>query len=380
LGAGLLVVAGLLATSFVRLQLVERGYDATNVLTAELTLPAARYGPASRSGGDSAHERFWDQLIERLESEPGVVAAGVTSMLPLRGDAWGDGAIPAGEDRTRFEDLPPLQYRWVSPNYWSAMGVSFLGGRPFHAQDRPARVAVISAGTASALWPGGDPIGQRFYRGDPDETYEVVGVVPDVHVGDLADDAVPMVYLPPWLPGGAITSVSIRTAGEPTTAIASLRNAVRALDPQLAISDIQTMAQIDRDVMSERRFGLVLVAAFALASLLIAALGTYSVLAYAVSGRMHEIAIRLSLGAEPGRITAMVLGQGLRSVVIGLALGIGAALLLGRSLSSLLFEVSPSNPMPFAVVAVVTIVTATVACWIPARRAAAVNVALLRGE
>ncbi|MGE0161267.1 MAG: ABC transporter permease [Gemmatimonadales bacterium] len=380
LSAGLLVVAGLLTMSFTRLQLVERGYDASHVLTAELTLPAARYGPASRSGGDSDHERFWSQLVERLESEPGVVAAGVTSMLPLRGDSWGDGAIPAGADPADFEDLPAIQYRWVSPHYWSAMGVGFLGGRPFEAEDRTARVAVLSSGAASLLWPGGEPVGRWFHRGDPDELYEVVGVVPDVHVADLADDIVPIIYLPPWLSGAPITTVSIRTAGEPTAAVVSLRSAVRALDPQLAISDIQTMTEIDRDVLSERRFGLMLVAAFALASLLIAALGTYSVLAYAVSSRMHEIAIRLSLGAEPGRIQAMVVGQGLRSVAIGLVLGIGAALLLGRGLSGLLFEVSPSNPVPCAVVAIITLVTATVACWVPARRAAAVDVALLRRE
>jgi putative ABC transport system permease protein len=170
-----------------------------------------------------------------------------------------------------------------------------------------------------------------------------------------------------------VTSVAIRTLGDPTIAVATLREAVRSLDAQLAISDIQTMAQIDRDVLGERRFGLLLVGAFALASLLIAALGTYSVLAYSVNSRMHEIAIRLSLGAQPGRIKAMVVGQGLRAVLIGLVLGVLAAFMVGRGLSALLFEVSPSDPVPFALVAVVILGAATAACWIPARRAASVS-------
>jgi putative ABC transport system permease protein len=373
LSAGLLVVAGLLTMSFARLQVVDRGYDAGNVLTAELTLPAATYGPASRREADNAHERFWDQLIERLESDPGVVAAGVTSMLPLRGDNWADGARPAGDEGPLPEELPAVQYRWVSPNYWAAMGAPMLRGRPFDADDRAQRVAVLSFLTANTLWPGADPIGRYFYRGDPDELYEVVGVVSDVHTIDLADEPVPMVYLPLWLPGAPVTSVSIRTLGDPTIAVTTLRDAVRSLDAQLAVSDVQTMAQIDRDVLGERRFGLLLVAAFAIASLLIAALGTYSVLAYAVNSRMHEIAIRLSLGAEPGRIKAMVVGQGLRAVLVGLVLGIAAAFVVGRSLSSLLYAVSPSDPVPFALVALVILGAATAASWIPATRAASVS-------
>jgi len=374
LSAGLLVVAGLLTMSFAALQAVDRGFESGNLLTAELALPQASYGPGNRSREDGLHEQFWNQLIERLEADPGVVAAGVTSMLPLRGAAWADGASPGGGDETRPPEVrPAMQYRWVSSTYFAAMGATMQRGRPFNAGDRPQRVAVLSSVAAETLWPGADPIGRFFYRGDPDELIEVVGVVPDVHTEDLADEVVPMVYMPLWTQGGAVTAVAIRTLGEPTAAVTTLREAVRSLDPTLALADIQTMEQIDRDVLGERRFGMLLVAAFAIASLLIAALGTYSVLAYTVSMRMHEIAIRLSLGAEPRRIRAMVVGQGLGAVVVGLGLGMGAAFLVGRSLSGMLFSVSPSDPTPFAVVLLVTLVAATAACWIPARRAAAVS-------
>jgi putative ABC transport system permease protein len=367
--------------SFVRLQDVERGYDAANVLTAEVSLPFARYGTVAQRTDDDPRGQFWRELTRHLESEPGVVAAGLTSRLPLRGDSWGDGAVPEGGFASTVDPQPDMQYRWVSPNYWSAMGIPVMSGRAFDESDRPGRVAVLSERVARALWPDQDPIGRRFYRGSPDDLYAVVGIVPDVHAVDLADEPVPLVYLPRWEPGAPITSVAIRTVGDPRAMAATLREVVASVDPELAISDVETMTQIDRRVFEERRFALILVIVFAVASLLIAAVGTYSVLAYAVAGRRHELAVRLSLGAQPGRIKSMVIRQGIQSVLVGLALGLGAALMLGRALSGMLFSVSSTDPVPFALVMVVTLVAAAIACWVPARRAASANTLdLLRGE
>ncbi len=294
-------------------------------------------------------------------------------MLPLRGDNWGDIAVAEGEGGAARQMQPEIQYRWVSPDYWRAMGIPTLAGRAFAAADRPAQVAVVSERVARLLWPDDRVVGRRFYRSNPDDLYEVVGVVPDVHAVNLSDDPVPLVYLPLWLPGTRVTSVAIRTVGELGAAATMLRDAVASIDPQLAVSDVQTMEQIDNDVLGERRFQLILIAAFAVASLLVAVVGTYSVLAYKVSGRMHEIAIRLSLGAEPARVGAMMIGQGLRPVLVGLGLGVAGALALGYSLSGFLFSVSPADPAPFVVVIFVTLSAATVACWIPARRAARAN-------
>jgi putative ABC transport system permease protein len=228
---------------------------------------------------------------------------------------------------------------------------------------------VVSESVARRLWPQGDAIGRRFTRGDGQELSEVVGIVPDVHTETLESDPGPLVYGPLWEPQGVPpSSVVVRTPGDPSAAAGLLRGAVASLDRDLPLANVQTMREIEGAVLGERRFQLMVMAAFAAASLLLAAIGTYSVLAYAVARRTHEIAIRLALGASPARVRAMIVRQGIRPVLLGLGLGMAGALASGRILSGLLYGVTPTDPATFAAVVAVMLAAAVLACWIPARR------------
>jgi putative ABC transport system permease protein len=232
---------------------------------------------------------------------------------------------------------------------------------------------VISARTAQLLWADGNPIGRRFHRGNPNEVFEVVGVVPDVPSVDLGTEPGPIVYAPLTGTGGIVFrvgSVAVRTQGAPSTAVSFLRNAVASLDKELAISKVETMSQIEGTSLGARRLQLVLVVGFGAASLLIAALGTYGVLAYAVAARTRELALRMALGARQATVLALVLRQGMQPVLLGLVLGIGAALAFGRLLANLLYAVAPTDTKTLVVVTAVTLTATVFASLLPARRAA----------
>ena len=369
LSVGLLTVAGLLLTSFVRLDAVERGFEPSNVLTAEVGLPRVRYAD------DTARMAFYASLLRELEAQPGVVAAGVTSSLPLMGSNWGSTVTPEGVSLTAAE-RSGVDYRFVSPGYLEAIGIPLLAGRSIDARDDGRLVAVLSEGVARRFPRRDGVVGQRFYRGDEDraDLFEVIGLVPDVPSDDLAVDPRPIVYVPLRSPDeGRVLSlarIAVRTEGDPALSAGLVRDTVASLDSELAVSDIRTMSEIESASLGERRFQLTLAIAFGAASLLIAALGTYSVVAYDVARRAHDIAMRMALGANARRIVVTVLKHGMQPVVLGVIAGVGAALLLGRYLTGLLFGVAPSDPVTLAGVAGVTLVAALLASWLPARRAA----------
>ena len=361
LSVALLVAAGLLLTSFLRVNGVDRGFDPDRALTADFNLPALQYrDPAARL-------RFYEALIDRLESSSAVEAAGVTSNLPLKGPQWIASAVPEGSTRP-IEEALRVQYRWVSPGYFRAMGLPLRAGRSFLPEDRGKRAVVLSEGAARRLWPQGGAVGRRLNRGDDRPLSEVVGVVPDVHSETLEGDPEPIVYVQMSEPGIPPSSVVVRTRGDSSAAVGVLREAVASLDRQLPLANLQTMRQFEGIVLGERRFQLILIGSFAVASLLLAAVGTYSVLAYAVSRRAREIAIRLALGSSPTMVRAMIVRQGLMPVLFGLALGLVAALLSGRLVAGLLFGVEPTDPLTILAVTTVMLAAATLACWIPARR------------
>lgn len=366
LSVALLVVAGLLLTSFVRLGRVDRGFAPGNVLTAEITLPEHRYSD------DKERRRFFDELLDRIESERPVVAAGVISVLPLRGQMWMDVVTVEGDTRPLGE-RPIAPYRPASPHYFLAMGIPLRSGRAIEETDVPRKVAVVSESAARRLWPGEDPIGKRFRRADTEEApFEVVGVVGDVRSAGLDREPEPIVYVPLWERAPSSVAIAIRATSDPYAATGALRYAVRSLDRDVPISAVQSMTRIEEDMLAEPRFRMLLVSGFGGSALILAFLGTYAALGYSVARRRGEIGIRMALGARPGEILAMLLRQGLRPVVPGLSLGLLAALAIGRAISGLLYSVSGSDGPTYAAVALVTLIGACLACIVPARRASRV--------
>lgn len=364
LSATLLIVAGLLITSFAKLNAVDRGYDATNVLTAELSLPRATYPD------EDSRRRFYDALLQRLEAQPGVLAAGVSSILPLKGNAWQDWVTVEGDERP-LDERPIMGYRSVSPNYLAALGVALYAGRPMQLADYPRGVAIVSRSAAESLWPAQSAIGKLFRRGDPAEpAFEVVGIADDVRSTSLDQPPASLVYVSLWKNTPEVGAVAIRTGLAPAALTALLRENVRALDATIPVSNVATMAQIERDSTAQRRFQTLLVAVFAGAALLLAAIGIYGVVSYSTARRTNEIGLRIALGAKPQQIHAMVLRTSLRPIGLGLAGGVVAALALGKLISAMLFGTETTDPLTFAAVAGIIAVAAMAATWVPARRAA----------
>lgn len=363
LGAVLLIVAGLLVASFFNLLSVEKGFDTERLVTARLTLPR------NAVADQKARDAFFRDVIARLQAIPGVVHAGLITTLPLQGEDWVDLLQKEGEHKPTAE-LPPANYRFCSPGYFEAAGVPFVAGAAFSERDRERNLVVVSQTTARILWPGENAIGKRFNRSSPDEKpFEVAGVVRDVSVG-LGLKAVATVYVPYWGRNErSAMNVVLRTAADPRAAARSVRQAVWGLNRDIVVGEIRTMDSLVAESVAGRRFQVILTAAFAASALLLACVGIYGVVAWSVARRRNEIGVRLALGARRGDVHWMIIAQGLRPVVAGLAVGVVAALALGRLLASLLFGVSPHDPLTFGLVAVTLAGVAALACYLPARRA-----------
>jgi predicted permease len=363
----LLIVAGLLLTSFARLMGVDRGFEVQHILTAEIAPSRPRYDD------DAKRQRLYHDVIAKLQTEPGVMSAGVISVLPLNGQFWADLISVPGDTRPIME-RPIAAFRPVTPGYFRTMGIRLMAGRAIAESDQPRKVVIVSQHTAETVWPGQDAIGKTFKRGDPkDLPYEIVGVVADVRATSLQDAPGLMVYVPYWDRAPWSAAIAVRTAGNPVAAAGAIREAVWSVDSQLPVSDIETMEQIESRSLSQRRFQITLLAVFAGSALLLAALGTYGVLAFSVARRTNEIGIRMALGAQPGNILSMVMRRGVVPVAFGLVAGVAGALALGKVLSGLLFAVSPYDWRTILSVMALTLICALAACWIPARRATRVD-------
>jgi len=368
LSAALLVAAGLLIGSLVRILGVEQGFQAHNVLTVGLNLPATKYSDTQQRAA------FFDRLIPVLQHLPGVQAAGVISTMPLEGDTWVD-MITRDDDHRPMFQRPVANYRFISPDFFAALEIPIRAGRAFQHADRNRPVVVVSATTAARIWPGANAVGKHMRGGDEkDPMAEVVGVVTDTRTGMMKGEPPPlMVYMPYWARLESGASLAIRTVPEPGAAASAVRNAIWSVDSELPVPEMKTMQRIISDSVSERRFQTTLLACFALAALLLAAVGIYGVISYSVNRRSNEIAIRMALGARPAQVNRMVLGQGMRPVAAGLLIGIAAALALGRLLEAMLFEIRPGDPLVIASVTGVLGAAAALACFAPARRATRVD-------
>jgi predicted permease len=364
LSAALLVIAGLLIGSFTRVMTTDRGFAVERVLALDVSLLPSKYK------GDAPRSAFFDRLLQKAVALPGVQSASITSALPLSGETWIDLIERENETRPPTE-LPASNVRFISPEYFSTLRVQMRDGRNFEERDRQSKVAIISASLAKRLWGDENPIGRRLK--DNDTLSLVVGVTPDFHSTSLDHEPVNMLYIPYWQRPRTSASLLLRTVMEPRQIVSAARAAVWELDGEVTIPEVRTLQEVMTESVGERRFQMLLILLFAAAAMALAAIGTYGVLSYAVARRTSEMGIRMALGATPSEVLAMVLRQGMMPVATGLVVGAAGALAVGRYLESLLYQMSPRDPMAFGASAALLVVVSIAACLIPARRATQVN-------
>ena len=373
----LLVGAGLLLRSFVRLLDRSPGFDASRTITMRISLPQARYG------GDGQRAQFLERFFQQVDALPGVEASGAISFLPLSGLGAATSMQIVGKPIPPQGQEPVTDVRVITHGYLKTMGVPLLKGRLFNEQDASdakGRV-VINETMALKHWPGEDPIGKRVRIAWDSLEDEVIGVVGDVRHAGLDGEIRPMTYWPyARNPYGTMT-VTVRTAADPNRVVTSIASLVRQLDPELVVANVKTMDEVVSDSVAQRRLTMLLLTVFAGTALLLAAVGIYGVIAYSVTERTQEIGIRMALGAQRGAVLRMVIKQALLLAVTGIAVGGGGALLLTRLMEGLLFEVKPADPLTFGVVSAILTAVALLASYIPGRRATQVDpVVALRAE
>jgi predicted permease len=375
----LLTGAGLLVRSFLAVEAVDLGFRPEHVLTMEIALPA---------GSSDAREHELDTLtLSRVRSIPGVSAVGaINGLFEKQPDDFGVRVVEgrAPEPQT---GLAPLTWDNVRGDYFQAMGARLLRGRLFTEQDGvdSPLVVVVDESMARRFWPREDPIGKRLKgfdkRGHNDEWATVIGVVEDTR--RHGRDQTPAAHIYEWYKqsGHATRDLVVRTAGDPKALAGTLRNVVRNLDPSAILSQVTTLDQLLSDQLAPRRFQTWLLSLFSLMAVVLASVGIYGVMHYSVAQRTHEVGIRMALGARPANVVRMVIGQGLLLAAIGLGAGLAGSWWLTRLLSSLLFGVTPSDPVTFIAVSILLVVVAILASSIPAWRAARVDpIAALRCE
>jgi putative ABC transport system permease protein len=367
----LLTGAGLLGSSFLKLWQIDPGFKTGSAVAMTLALPST-ITPEE----DEELRQFYAQLLERLGQLPGVVAAGGINALPLTG---------AGAGGAFLIDNNPAQrgragYRVASAGYFAAMGIPLLRGRLFDRGDtvNSLHVAVISQSLAQRYWPNEDPLGKRIQFGNMDtdkRLLHVVGVVGDVR-NALDTAAGPMVYAyslqrPQWWQVSSL-SIVVRSRNQPQALVPAMRVAVGALRPDVPLR-FRTLDEVFSSSLDQRRFILSLFGVFVAVALLIAAIGIYGVMSYAVTQRTQEIGIRMALGAQAADVLRMALGQGMRLAMTGVALGLLLAFALTRLMKSLLFGVEATDPLTFTAIPMLLMIVALLACLIPARRATKVD-------
>lgn len=367
----LLVGAGLLIKSFLRLTHVDPGFTVTNVLTMQLSLTRAKYPEPQQTAA------FFQSLVSRIESLPGVQAAGTVTELPL-----------SGQDNYTFftiEGKPPVAFgslendasiRVVSPNYFRAIGIPLLKGRFFTDRDsiNAPKAIVVSESFARRFLPNEDPIGKRLTIdfGQP-WTGEITGVVGSIHHSSLAQEPTGEMYVNHAQTPKPMTNLVVRAAGDPSKLTAAIRSEVQALDKDLPIYNVKTMEQRVSESAAQPRFRTLLLGLFACVALLLASVGIYGVISYSVTQRTHEIGIRLALGAQASDVLRLVVKQGMVLALIGIVIGLVAAFAVTRVMVSLLYGVTATDPVTFVGVSLLLAGVALVACLVPARRATKVD-------
>jgi predicted permease len=384
----LLVGAGLIVRSFVALTSVALGFEDRGVLTFRVVFPFQEIQQGGPAGGGVATP-FYDRLAERLAALPGVEAAGYGTCVPLADTCTQGGFSVRRDDRPETKDnVPATLALLISPGYLEALQVPLLRGRYLDSRDHEQRTnaVVISAEAARRFFPGEDPVGRHLVQdGTQWKPFTVVGVVGDVQHEDPRKAPVPFAYLPvlgDFAPSErwAVTYV-VRVDGSPRALADTIRREMAALRPDIPLAHVETLADLVARSTAQLRFALWLLALAAAAALALSAIGAYGVMAYVVSLRRNEFGIRLALGADGRQLRSMVVRQGATTASTGLLAGLAGAVLAGRLLESLLFEIGPTDPPTYAAVVCGLSVTALLAIYVPARRASRLDPAeILRSD
>ena len=365
----LLVSAGLLVRSFGKLLDVKPGFDPHNVLTVRLSLPGTQYDRAVKVAA------FYDNVIARVSALPGVVHAGAAYQTPF---------TPGADNSTFFirgytgEAKPHADYAYVSSDYFATIGLPILKGRGFQPSDMragnyfaPNSVAIVDEELAKRFWPNGDALGGGISWGGNDGPWAtIVGICATAHLHDLTEQSKGTFYLPAYV---GLSTLAVRTNGDPRPLTAAIREQVLAVDPNQPIYDVKTMDERVAVTLETRRFAVVLLGIFGVLGLLLAAIGLYGVLAFAVSQRTREIGIHMALGAGARDVLLMVIKQGMSLVLVGVVIGVAGAYAVTRTIRSLLFEVGTTDPLTFVLVSMLLAIVGFIACYLPARRATKVD-------
>ena len=377
--AGMLMIgAALMVKSFVRLQNVDPGFDAANVLTFQISLPLSKYGDDPRSSN------FYKQLQDRLKSLPGVESVSGTTVLPLDGTS----------NYTSFtiEGRPPLapgeflfaEHIGIFPDYFHTLRIPLLKGQEFNAQmgHESTPVVIINEAMARLHWPNEDPVGKRiFIDYDQGTPREIIGVVSNVKHFGLDAPPKPEMYVPQYQAEYLSSYLTVRTQADPLKLAGAVSQSTREVDPDLPIYNVRTMEETVSVSIARQRFSMLLMGIFAGVAAILSCIGLYGVIAYSVNQRKHEMGIRIALGAQPLHILRLIIGYGLKLALIGVGISLLGAFVLTRILSSLLYGVSATDPIAFAVIAFLLIFMAILSSFIPARKATRVNpIVALRNE
>ncbi|HYN20289.1 MAG TPA: ABC transporter permease [Thermoanaerobaculia bacterium] len=370
----LLIGAGLLIQSFARLSGVQPGFRPGGVLTARISIPELKYPDEERQA------LFYEALLERLSTIPGVEQAASIYPLPLGGSNMILAFNVEGRPAPPPSETPSAYVRMISSGYFRAMGIPMRRGRDFDSRDRgdSEPVVIVSETMAKRIWPGENPIGRRFTFGDPADEEDpgwrrVVGVVADVRHDSLDAEPTSEAYWPQSQGPSTQATLVLRTSGDPAQLATPLREAVREMDRDLPLEQVQSMEQVVADALAQSRFKTLLLGLFAGLALVLAAIGVYGVVSYSVAQRTHEMGIRLALGARRAQVLQLVVVQGMRLVLIAAAVGLAAAFYLTRFLREQVYGVSATDPLTFVVVPLVLLTVALLANWLPALRATRVD-------